>query len=46
MPYKAEDIANITYFIASQPPHVQISDITVMATQQATGFMIHRQPKN
>lgn len=39
---QAQDIADITLYIANQPAHVQISDITVMATQQATGFMIHR----
>lgn len=40
---QAEDIANCTIFIANQPAHVQISDITIMATKQATGFTIHRE---
>lgn len=40
---QADDIADITLYIANQPPHVQISDITIMATQQATGFTIHRE---
>lgn len=40
---QAEDIANITLYVANQPKHVQISDITIMATQQATGFTIHRE---
>lgn len=35
---QARDIADITLYIANQPKHVQISDITIMATQQATGF--------
>lgn len=39
---QADDIADIALYIANQPPHVQISDITIMATQQATGFTIHR----
>lgn len=39
---QAEDIAEIILFAASQPKHVQISDITIMATQQATGFTIAR----
>lgn len=39
---KAEDIAEIIDFILSRPARVQISDITIMATQQATGFMVHR----
>ena len=37
---QAEDIADIILFVANRPKHVQISDITVMAAQQATGFMI------
>lgn len=39
---QAQDIADITLYIANQPTHVQISDITIMATKQATGFMIHK----
>lgn len=40
---QAEDIANCALFIANQPKHVQISDMTIMATKQATGFTIHRE---
>lgn len=40
---QAEDIAQSVLFVANQPPHVQISDMTIMATQQATGFTIHRE---
>lgn len=40
---KGEDIADITLYVANQPKHVQISDITIMATKQATGFNIHRE---
>lgn len=39
---QAEDIARSVLFVANQPKHVQISDMTIMATQQATGFTIHR----
>ncbi|HEM6310456.1 TPA: SDR family NAD(P)-dependent oxidoreductase [Streptococcus suis] len=39
---QAEDIASCALFVANQPRHVQISDMTIMATQQATGFTIHR----
>lgn len=38
---QAEDIASCALFVANQPKHVQISDMTIMATQQATGFTIH-----
>lgn len=39
---QADDIASCALFVANQPRHVQISDMTIMATQQATGFTIHR----
>ncbi|HEP1818374.1 TPA: SDR family NAD(P)-dependent oxidoreductase [Streptococcus suis] len=39
---QADDIALCALFVANQPRHVQISDMTIMATQQATGFTIHR----
>ncbi len=34
------DIADIIRYVASQPKRVQITDVTIMANQQATGFMI------
>lgn len=37
-----EDIADIIVYTANQPKHVQISDVTIMANQQATGFTIAR----
>lgn len=37
-----EDIAEVILFVANQPKRVQISDVTIMATQQATGFTIDR----
>lgn len=40
---QADDIANCALFVANQPDHVQISDMTIMATKQATGFTIHRE---
>lgn len=40
-----EDIADIILYVASQPRRVQISDVTVMANQQATGFTIARKEK-
>lgn len=40
---QVEDIASCALFVANQPRHVQISDMTIMATQQATGFTIHRE---
>jgi 3-hydroxy acid dehydrogenase/malonic semialdehyde reductase len=34
-PLIAKDIAELTYFIASRPPHVNINDVVIMPTQQA-----------
>ena len=39
---QAEDIANIIAFAIDQPKRVQISDIVIMANQQATGFMVSK----
>ena len=39
---QAEDIANAIVFAASQPKHVQIAEMTIMATQQGNGFTMVR----
>ncbi|MBB6478155.1 hypothetical protein HNR45_001225 [Negativicoccus succinicivorans] len=36
------DIAEIIAFVISRPRRVQISDVTILANQQATGSMIHK----
>lgn len=41
----AEDIAEIVTYVASAPKHVQISEVTVMPTQQASSMVIHRKLK-
>lgn len=45
-PLTAEDIANIVTFAASAPPHVQICEVTVTPTNQATGGIIHKEKVN
>ena len=42
---QAEDIAHIIAFVADQPKRVQISDVVIMANQQATGFMVSKKKK-
>lgn len=42
VPVNSKDIAKIIYFIASQPKHVNIQDILVMGTQQASSNFINR----
>lgn len=44
-PLRAKDIANSIYFMASQPPHVNIQEILVMPTQQANSNFIDRSGK-
>lgn len=39
-----EDIADVIDFVLSRPRRVQISDIVIMANQQATGFMVSKTP--
>lgn len=41
-PLSAKDVAKIIYFIADQPKHVNIQDILVMGTQQASSNFIDR----
>jgi NADP-dependent 3-hydroxy acid dehydrogenase YdfG len=41
-PLKGEDIANIIDFILSLPPHVNINDITIMPTAQASASIVYR----
>jgi len=38
----AEDIANIVIYAASAPPHVQICEVTVTPTNQATGGIVYK----
>lgn len=44
-PLTAEDIADIVCYAASAPSHVQICEVTVTATHQATGGVVHREKK-
>lgn len=37
-----EDIAEVIAFVLSQPKRVQLSDVVIMANQQATGFMVSK----
>lgn len=42
-PLKAEDVANSIYFMATQPPHVNIEEIFILPTAQATATITHKQ---
>ncbi len=41
-PLSAGDIANIIYFMVNQPAHVNIQDVLVFPTQQASATVINR----
>ncbi|MBE9191079.1 SDR family oxidoreductase [Gloeocapsopsis crepidinum LEGE 06123] len=41
-PLTAEDIADIVLFCASRPPHVNISELVVLATDQSSATLVHR----
>lgn len=40
---KAEDIADLIHFVVSRPYHVNISDILILPTAQASGTQIHKE---
>lgn len=41
-PATAKDIANVLYFIITQPRHIMIHDILVTGTQQPSGTIVNR----
>lgn len=42
VPLTAKDIADTLEFIVTRPPHVNINDILIMPTQQASSAYVHR----
>ncbi|HUM50290.1 MAG TPA: SDR family NAD(P)-dependent oxidoreductase [Chitinophagales bacterium] len=43
LPLQAEDVANSIYFMATQPAHVNIEEIFILPTAQATATITHKQ---
>jgi NADP-dependent 3-hydroxy acid dehydrogenase YdfG len=41
-PLTGEDIADVVYYAASAPAHVQIAEVLVLATHQASGSLVYR----
>ena len=41
-PLTAEDIAEIIYWTASRPAHVNINDVVITPTAQANAYLVHR----
>ena len=42
-PLTGADIADVAFYAASAPKHVQIAEVLILATHQANGSTIHRQ---
>lgn len=42
-PLTGDDIADVAFYVASAPAHVQIAEVLVLATHQASGSIIHRE---
>lgn len=43
VPLRGEDIADVAFYAASAPEHVQIAEVLVLATHQANGTVVHRE---
>lgn len=41
-PLSPEDIADVVYFCATRPPHVNVSEMLVIPTDQSGSTMVHR----
>jgi 3-hydroxy acid dehydrogenase / malonic semialdehyde reductase len=41
-PMKAEDVADAVYYVASLPPHVNVNDMVLMPTAQASSMHFHK----
>ncbi len=41
-PLTGDDVAEVVYFAASLPEHIQLAEALVMPTHQATGTIVHR----
>ena len=41
-PLNGDDVADVVFYAASAPEHVQIAEVLVLATHQANGTVIHR----
>jgi len=41
-PLTADDVADVVYFCATRSPHVNISEVLLVPTDQATATLVHR----
>ncbi len=45
-PLKSKDVAKVIFYVASQPKHVNIQDVLLMGTQQASNVFFDRSGRN
>jgi len=45
VPLKAEDVAETIFWAASRPEHVNISDLTIFPTAQASATLVNKKPQ-
>jgi len=41
-PLTADDVADVVYFCATRSPHVNISELLLVPTDQASATLVHR----
>jgi serine 3-dehydrogenase len=44
-PLTAEDVADVVFFCATRSPHVNISQVILMPTDQASATLVYRQTR-
>ena len=42
-PLRAQDIAELLHFMVTRPPHVNLADVVILPSAQASATLIHRQ---
>jgi len=43
IPLTGDDIADAIVWIAARPPHVQIAEMTILPTAQASAMVVHKE---
>ena len=41
-PLSGDDVADVVVWVASRPPHVQVAEVVVLPTDQASATHVHR----
>jgi hypothetical protein len=43
-PLSGDDVADVVFYAASAPEHVQIAEVLVLATHQANSYVVSKDP--